>query len=86
MVQVFYVYTDTLFNVDHGWLNIKFIDPKDCEGIYSTEQISDLTSILVIVINRLVMANFDVAKAMFSQVDTNSDGRYERTILTNIQW
>jgi len=27
------------------------------------------------------MANFDVAKAVFSQVDTNKDGRYERIIL-----
>jgi len=23
------------------------------------------------------MANFDVAKALFSQIDTNKDGRYE---------
>jgi hypothetical protein len=23
------------------------------------------------------MANFDIAKAIFSQVDTNNDGRYE---------
>jgi hypothetical protein len=27
------------------------------------------------------MANFDVAKAIFSQVDANKDGRYERIIL-----
>jgi len=24
------------------------------------------------------MANFDAAKAMFTQIDTNRDGRYER--------